>query len=52
LRKFVHSLSVDRASRRPSKVVVTTCMRNLLVILNAMLKNKTKWSPEKCLANA
>jgi hypothetical protein len=27
-------------------------MRKLLVILNAMIKNKTEWSPKKCLANA
>jgi transposase len=40
------------AAGKPFKVVITACMRKLLVILNAMLKNKTEWSPKKCLANA
>jgi transposase len=37
---------------KPFKVVITACMRKLLVILNTMIKNKTPWSPEKCPANA
>lgn len=40
------------AAGKPFKVVITACMRKLLVILNTMLKNKTKWSPTKCPANA
>jgi len=28
------------------KVIITACMRKLLVILNAMVKNKTHWNPE------
>ena len=30
---------------RPKKVALTACMRKLLVILNAMLKNGTLWDP-------
>jgi transposase len=29
---------------KPTKVALTACMRKLLVILNAMLKNKTSWT--------
>ena len=29
---------------KPAKVALTACMRKLLVILNAMLKNKTSWT--------
>lgn len=32
------------------KVAITACMRKLLVILNTMLKNKTKWE-DKCYEN-
>jgi transposase len=28
------------------KVIITACMRKLLVILNTMVKNKTHWNPE------
>ena len=31
---------------KPPKVVITACMRKLLVILNTMLKNNTPWSPQ------
>jgi hypothetical protein len=27
-------------------VILTACMRKLLVILNTMVKNKTLWNPE------
>jgi hypothetical protein len=27
-------------------VILTACMRKLLVILNTMVKNKTFWNPE------
>jgi transposase len=30
---------------KPEKVALTACMRKLLVILNAMLKNGTMWDP-------
>ena len=49
IREFAKRLE---AAGKPFKVVITACMRKLLVILNAMIKNKTKWSPKKCLANA
>ena len=31
---------------KPFKVVITACMRKLLVILNSMLKNNTTWNPK------
>jgi transposase len=34
---------------KPFKVVLTACMRKLLVILNTMIANQTVWNPEKCL---
>jgi transposase len=34
---------------KPFKVVLTACMRKLLVILNTLLANQTFWNPEKCL---
>ena len=30
---------------RPAKVAITACMRKLLVILNAMLRDQTPWQP-------
>jgi transposase len=35
---------------KPPKMALTACMRKLLVILNAMLKNRTHWSPQLPLA--
>jgi transposase len=32
-----------RAAGKPAKLALTACMRKLLVILNAMLKNQTPW---------
>lgn len=34
-----------RASGKPAKVALTACMRKLLVIMNAMLKHRSSWSP-------
>lgn len=34
-----------RANGKPAKVALTACMRKLLTILNAMIKNKTRWNP-------
>lgn len=34
-----------RAASKPVQVALTTCMRSLLAILNAMLKAKTPWQP-------
>ncbi len=39
-----------RAAGKPAKVALTACMRKLLVILNAMLKNRTYWNPQLPLA--
>lgn len=35
------------AAGKPRKVALVACMRKLLVILNAMLRNKAVWDPEK-----
>lgn len=35
---------------KPAKVALTACMRKILVILNAMLKNRTYWNPQLHLA--
>ena len=34
-----------KALGKKPKVIITACMRKLLVILNTMLKNKTHWNP-------
>jgi transposase len=34
-----------RANGKHAKPALTACMRKLLVILNAMLHNKTHWQP-------
>lgn len=31
---------------KPPKVIITACIRKLLVILNTMLKNNTPWNPQ------
>lgn len=31
---------------KPAKVIITACMRKLVVILNTMLKNNTLWDPK------
>jgi len=35
-----------RLAGKPAKVALTACMRKLLIILNAMLKNRTYWNPK------
>ena len=35
-----------RQAGKPSKVVIVACMRKLLTIMNAMLKNMTPWNPK------
>jgi transposase len=42
LRSFYHRL---RAAGKPAKVAIIAAMRKLLVILNAMLKTNSPWSP-------
>ncbi len=34
------------------KVIITACMRKLLVILNTMVKNKTHWNPKSLPLNS
>jgi transposase len=43
IREFYQRL---RLAGKPAKVALTACMRKLLVILNAMLKNRTYWNPK------
>lgn len=33
-----------RAAGKPNKLALVACMRKLLIMLNAMLKNRTPWS--------
>ena len=40
------------AAGKPFKVVITACMRKLLIILNTILKEHRQWQAEKLLANA
>jgi transposase len=47
IREFYQRL---RLAGKPPKVALTACMRKLLVILNAMLKNRTYWNPQLPLA--
>jgi len=42
IREFYQRL---RQAGKPAKVTLTACMRKILVILNAMLKNRTYWNP-------
>jgi len=42
IRAFAERL---KKAGKPYKVVVTACMRKLLTILNAMVKNHTRWRP-------
>ena len=39
-----------KAQGKPHKVVLTACMRKLLVILNTMVKTQTPWSPRFAVA--
>jgi transposase len=47
IREFYQRL---RLAGKPAKLALTACMRKLLVILNAMLKNRTYWNPQLPLA--
>ena len=38
------------AKGKPSKVVITACIRKLVVILNAMLKANQSWQPRLAAA--
>ena len=39
------------ASGKPKKVVLTACMRKLLTILAAILRNRTPWQPRLLAAS-
>jgi transposase len=43
------ALRLKQAGKKP-KVVLTACMRKLLVILNTMMKNHSPWSPRSAIA--
>ncbi len=43
IREFAQRLE---EAGKPFKVVVTACMRKLLVILNTMVKTNTPWNPK------
>ena len=43
IRAFAQRLE---AQGKPFRVVITACMRKLLVILNTLLKNRSHWNPE------
>ena len=43
LRAFAERL--EQAGKAP-KVIIVACMRKLLTIMNAMIKNNTPWSPQ------
>lgn len=47
IREFYQRL---RQAGKPAKVALTACMRKILVILNAMLKNRTYWDPKLSFA--
>lgn len=38
------------AAGKPKKLAMTACMRKLLVILNAMMRDRTDWNPNRALA--
>jgi transposase len=48
IREFAKRLE---AAGKPFKVVITACMRKLLVILNAMMRDRTNWNPNGALAS-
>jgi len=43
IRKFAERL---KKAGKPPKVVIVACMRKLLTIMNAMIKNNTPWNPK------
>jgi transposase len=43
--KVFHSRLI--AAGKPKKVAIVACMRKLLTILNAILRDQTPWDPRK-----
>ncbi len=48
IRKFAQHL---QQQGKAFKVVITACMRKLLIILNTMIRNQTLWTPKIYLKN-
>jgi len=48
IRRFAQRLE---AQGKPFKVVMTACMRKLLLILNALIRDQQVWTPKKFLKN-
>jgi len=46
IRRFADRL---KQAGKPTKVILTACMRKLLIILNTMLRNQTDWNPKLAL---
>ena len=38
-----------RAKRKPKKVALIACIRKLLIILGAILRNRTPWQPQEAV---
>jgi transposase len=49
IRVFYHRLT---SSGKPKMVAVIACMRKLIVILNSMLRTKTRWQAQSELTTA
>lgn len=49
IRHFAQRL---KAQGKLPKVIITACMRKLLVILNTMVKTNSRWNPQTCPENA
>jgi transposase len=43
IKKFAERL---KTAGKPPKVIIVACMRKLLTIMNAMMKNNTPWNPQ------
>ena len=54
IRRFAQRLAENSAERpgKAPKVILTACMRKLLIILNTMLKNDTPWNPRLVTATS
>ena len=48
IRSFAKNLKVNG---KDYKVILTACMRKLLVILNTMVRNQTLWDPKIFIKN-
>ena len=46
-----HALGELRAKGKPAKVALVACMHKMLLIMNAIVRDNTPWSPERVRAN-